>query len=167
MCAHRRPLVHFHALRGQQRAGDLDKRPGWKGSWRYVRIVEVEGSSPFTSTTKSLVREDFRRSSTYIPRVGIGASGLNVAFAAGTVPAKATRGLWSWLVAHSRSSAQTLSPSGATPALQYRGGPIVVQATEQAAQCFGLRSGSFGLVLQALARCRQSALVASCFNWAI
>jgi hypothetical protein len=43
MCSQRRPCVHFHALRRQRRAGHLDKRPGWKGARRYVRIVEVVG----------------------------------------------------------------------------------------------------------------------------
>jgi hypothetical protein len=66
-----------------ERPGLFCKKPGWKEVRRYVRIVEVEGSSPFTSTTKSLVRGHLRGPRTPIPQVGIGASGLNVAFAAG------------------------------------------------------------------------------------
>ena len=49
-CARTRPCMHFHAPRGWERPGRSGESPGWSGVTRYVRIVEVAGSSPVTST---------------------------------------------------------------------------------------------------------------------
>jgi hypothetical protein len=64
-CARTRPCMHFHAPRGWERPGRSGESPGWSGVTRYVRIVEVAGSSPVTSTNHNgLIRTPTRAQGT-------------------------------------------------------------------------------------------------------